>query len=147
MLYWAEGSRRRNQLAFTNSDVEMHRLFIRFLRECYGVTDDQISLSVNCFLGNGLELAEIELFWLDRLELPRSSLRASIVNRPSRASKGVHRPLLHGTAKLVVYSTEIVQSIYGAIQEYAGFDRPEWLDLDHPSQPVLRPEAAATTDA
>jgi hypothetical protein len=22
-----------------------------------------------------------------------------------------------------------VQSIYGAIQEYAGIDRPEWLDL------------------
>ncbi len=28
-----------------------------------------------------------------------------------------------------VHSTFIVQSIYGAIQEYAGIDRPEWLDL------------------
>jgi hypothetical protein len=23
----------------------------------------------------------------------------------------------------------VIQSIYGAIQEYAGIDRPEWLDL------------------
>jgi hypothetical protein len=28
----------------------------------------------------------------------------------------------------VVYRTSVVQSIYGAIQEYAGFDRPAWLD-------------------
>jgi len=26
-----------------------------------------------------------------------------------------------------VHDTRIVQSIYGAIQEYAGFDREEWL--------------------
>jgi len=27
-------------------------------------------------------------------------------------------------------STRIVQHIYGAIQEYAGFDEPRWLDCD-----------------
>jgi hypothetical protein len=37
--------------------------------------------------------------------------------------------LPHGTARLVVYSTFVVQSIYGAIQEYADASRPEWLDL------------------
>jgi hypothetical protein len=28
-----------------------------------------------------------------------------------------------------VYSTEIAQTIYGSIQELAGFDRPEWVDM------------------
>jgi hypothetical protein len=27
-----------------------------------------------------------------------------------------------------IFSTLIVQTIYGSIQEYGGFDRPEWLD-------------------
>jgi hypothetical protein len=31
------------------------------------------------------------------------------------------------TARVCLYSTFVVQSIYGAIQEYAGIDRPEWL--------------------
>ena len=35
--------------------------------------------------------------------------------------------LPYGTCRLSVHSTAIVQHIYGAIQEYAGFDRPEWL--------------------
>jgi hypothetical protein len=36
--------------------------------------------------------------------------------------------LPYGTCRIVVSRTRVVQSIYGAIQEYAGFDRPAWLD-------------------
>ena len=61
------------------------------------------------------------------LGLPRASLRASTVNRPSSASRRRGRTLVHGTGRLAVASTAVVQSIYGAIQEYAGIDRPEWL--------------------
>jgi hypothetical protein len=129
MLFWAEGSRSRNRVTFTNADSDMIRFFLRFLRECYGVTDEQIRLSVNCHLGNGLTLEEIERWWLERLGLPSSCLRTAAVNRPSSASRGVRRPLVYGTARIVVYSTEIVQSIYGAIQEYAGCSRPEWSEL------------------
>ena len=35
--------------------------------------------------------------------------------------------LPYGTCRLSVCSTEIVQTIYGSIQELGGFDRPEWL--------------------
>jgi predicted transcriptional regulator len=129
MLYWAEGSKKRNAVVFTNSDDGMMRFFLRFLRECYEVTDDQVRLSVNCFLDNGKTLEEIEAWWLSGLGLPRSSLATATVNRPSSASRGVRRPLVHGTARLTVHSTRIVQSIYGAIQEYAGVQRPEWVDL------------------
>jgi hypothetical protein len=129
MLFWAEGSRSRNRVTFTNADSDMIRFFLRFLRQCYAVTDDQIRLSINCHLGNGLTLEEIEGWWLERLGLPASCLRTAAVNRPSSASRGVRRPLVYGTARIVVYSTEIVQSIYGAIQEYAGCSRPEWSEL------------------
>jgi hypothetical protein len=46
MLYWAEGSKNRNQVIFTNSDVAMVQLFVRFLRECFGVTNEAMALSV-----------------------------------------------------------------------------------------------------
>ena len=29
--------------------------------------------------------------------------------------------------RVVVHDTHLVQSIFGSIQEYGGFDRPEWL--------------------
>jgi hypothetical protein len=130
MLHWAEGSKRRNAVMFTNSDDAVMALFLRFLRECYGVADDRVTLSVNCFLGNGLTIDEIQDWWLRRLQLPISCIRTPAINRLSTASKRLKGNVLpYGTARLAVHSTFIVQSIYGAIQEYAGFDRPEWLDL------------------
>jgi transcriptional regulator with XRE-family HTH domain len=128
MLFWAEGSRRRNGVVFTNSDPEMLRAFVRFLCGSYGVPVDRILISVNCHLNNGLSLEEIEAWWLAKLDLPASSLRTASVNRPSKASRWRRNVLVYGTVRLAVHSTFLVQSIYGAIQEYGGFDRPEWLD-------------------
>jgi hypothetical protein len=61
--------------------------------------------------------------------LPPTALRKSIVNVYSKYSqKKRANKLPYGTCRLTVHSTEIVQTIYGSIQEYGGFDRPEWLD-------------------
>ncbi|MEO8687685.1 MAG: hypothetical protein ABI611_05640 [Solirubrobacteraceae bacterium] len=65
---------------------------------------------------------------LDALRSTGARSRAAEIRSTAPGACSVRRPLLHGTAELRVGSTWIVQSIYGAIQEYAGFDRPEWLD-------------------
>jgi transcriptional regulator with XRE-family HTH domain len=130
MLYWAEGAKTRNAVVFVNSDADMIELFLRFLRTSYGVPDDRVALSVNCHVSSGRDGSEITRWWLERLGLPEACARAATVNRPSAASRRRRgHTLPHGTARLVVYSTFVVQSIYGAIQEYADASRPEWLDL------------------
>ena len=130
MLYWAEGSKSRNAAELVNADVAMLRTFLGFAERFYDVPRERMTFSVNCFTNNGLTVGEIEGWWLAQLGLPASSLRKAIVNRPSSASrKRRHRVLLHGTGRLAVHSTFVVQSIYGGIQELAGIDRPEWLDL------------------
>jgi hypothetical protein len=128
MLHWAEGSNARNSVVFTNSDPDMHGAYLRFLRGPCEEADERICLSINCHLNNGLSVAEIEAWWLGQLGLPASALRAATVNTPSRASRWGRNVLTYGTARLCVHSTFLIQSIYGAIQEYGGFDRPEWLD-------------------
>ncbi len=127
MLFWAEGSKGRNVAILTNSDPDLLLVFRRFLAECHAIPDERIAFSVNCFLGNGLTVEQIEAHWLTVLGLPRTCLRASTVNRPSSASRRRGRTLVYGTGRLAVSSTALVQSIYGAIQEYAGIDRPEWI--------------------
>jgi hypothetical protein len=60
--------------------------------------------------------------------LPRSCLRKSIVNVYSKYSQKKRcNKLPYGTCKVAYCDTAVAHSIYGAIQEYAGFDRPEWL--------------------
>lgn len=127
MLHWAEGSKSRNVARLTNSDAELLRVYRRFLRECYDVADERIALTGNFHLGNGLTLEEIQTYWLRTLALPEASLRKpSIV--PASTDPLKRRRLPYGTISLSVCSVVVVQSIYGAIQEYAGFERPEWLD-------------------
>jgi hypothetical protein len=129
MLYWAEGSKARNVVALSNSDPELVRLFLRFLREGFCVADADVAVRCHLFADHIVRQQEIESFWLNALRLPRTSLRKSIVNVYSKYSKRKRVGRLpYGTCRLSVHSTAIVQHIYGAIQEYAGFDRPEWLD-------------------
>ena len=129
MLYWAEGSKRRNDVEFTNSDPDMLGTFVEFLCRCYEVPRDDVRLTLNVHLNNGLALSEIEEWWLGRLHLSRCALGSHTVNSYSRRSGQTRRTLPFGTARIVVHSTFVLQSIYGAIQEYAGIARPEWVDL------------------
>lgn len=128
MLYWAEGAKDRNCATFCNSDVHMVRFFARFIRECFGMGSEDFSLSLNVYLGNGLTIEEIEDHWLSALDLPRSSLRKHQINNFPTSSSGAKRNLPYGVCTLrVKRSTWIIQHIYGAIQEYGGFEEPKWL--------------------
>jgi hypothetical protein len=128
MLYWAEGDKGRHRVALSNSDPEVLRFFARFLRHYFDVPDAKFRVSCNLFADHVERQYEIEQFWLALLDLPRSCLTKSIVNVYSKYSqkKRMNR-LPYGTCRLSVHSTAIVQHVYGAIQEYADFDRPEWL--------------------
>ncbi len=129
MLYWAEGTKDKNVLSFTNSDVNMVRTFVRFLRECLGVEDERIAIRLNAYTNNGLSATDIENFWLEAVELPRSQLlKSQWDNYPTSSSGARGNKLPYGCCTIRLRgSTPIVQHIFGAIQEYAGFEEPAWL--------------------
>jgi transcriptional regulator with XRE-family HTH domain len=128
MLYWAEGSRDRNAVKFTNSDPDMLAFFLYFLRRCFGVPDERVAVSCNLFADHEQRKREIERFWLTILGLPTASLRKSTVNHYSKYSqKKRENKLPYGTCRLSVYDTRLAQQIHGSIQEYAGFVREDWL--------------------
>lgn len=88
-----------------------------------------MSVYCNLFADHLERQREIEDYWLARIGLPRACLRKSMVNVYSKYSKKKRIGRLpFGTCALRVNSTQIVQTIYGSIQEYGGFDRSEWLD-------------------
>jgi transcriptional regulator with XRE-family HTH domain len=130
MLFWAEGSRDRNAVRFTNSDPEMMAFFMRFLRRHFDVTDDMVTVWCNLFADHSDRRREIEQFWLETLLLPRTSLGKSTVNVYSKHSSRLRKNMLpYGTCRVSVHRTRIVQMLYGAIQELAGFDRPHWATM------------------
>jgi hypothetical protein len=144
MLYWAEGSKSRNKVTFCNSDQHMLRFFKRFLTECFDVPPERFRIRLHVYLDNGLSIEEIERHWLEVLELPATCLRGHSFNPLPTSSSGRKRNKLpYGVCTLSLGDTTIVQHIYGAIQEYAGFEEPGWLDgPPRKSRPNSRPTSA-----
>jgi transposase-like protein len=129
MLYWAEGEKDRNALRFYNSDPEMVRFFVFFLKKYFDLRDEEIKITCNLFADHVQRQREIEQFWLEVAQLPEYSLGKSYVNAYSKHSKKKRTNRLpYGTVRVTVCRTRVVQSIFGSIQEYAGFARPAWLE-------------------
>ena len=62
------------------------------------------------------------------MELPRTAVRKHMINHfPTSSSGRAKRKLTYGVCSLTVQSTWMVQHVFGAIQEYGGFDEPAWL--------------------
>ena len=103
-------------------------LFRRFLTDCLGVELSRIRLTLNVYTNNGMAIEEIERHWLELLDLPATCVRKHALNHmPTSSSGRAKNKLLYGVCTLRVHSTWMLQHIYGAIQEYGGFDEPAWL--------------------
>jgi transposase-like protein len=129
MLYWAEGSKSRNQLQFSNSDPAMARFFVDFLKRYFDLSGEEIRITCHLYADHLERQSEIERYWLDALGLPRESLRKSVVNVYSKYSKRKRvGNLPFGTCRVVVSRTWVTQTIFGAIQEIGGFTRESWVE-------------------
>lgn len=126
LLYWAEGAKARNEVYFVNSDPEMMKLFIRFLREEFSIPNEDLTLYITCHFPDRERQEQVEQYWLDLLQLDKACLRKTQVKKGSEFRVNT---LVNGVCGLrVAKSTWLVQHIYGAIQEYAGFENPDWLN-------------------
>jgi transposase-like protein len=129
MLYWAEGGKNTNAVRLVNTDGDLVRHFVAFLRHSYKMGDDSIKLRIRSHSGNGKTLEEIKQYWLDILQLPPESVTSISFYYDKRVIKKVkNNKHVYGTCEVVVYRAEIVHRIFGAIQEYGGFSNPKWLE-------------------
>lgn len=122
MLYWGEGSKSNNSLVLTNSDPDLVRLWMRFLREALRLSDDRIRLRV--YIYEDHDPADAERHWLEVLELTHEQLSKTVV-KTSWSGK-TQRRLPHGTAAVSVHSTDLVEEVLGALEALGDFRRDEW---------------------
>jgi predicted transcriptional regulator len=128
MLFWAEGSKEKNSIRFVNSDINMLKMFKIFLEKYFNVPKDQFSFSFQWYTNNGHTFEEVKNYWLGNLDLTENQLKKCRIDmRYDKAPGRKVGKIPYGVGRLVVYSTEIVQKLFGAIQEYVGFNNDKWL--------------------
>lgn len=120
-LYWGEGTKsltRSNlSLSFVNSDAEMVRFFLRFVREILKVPDEKIRAGIHLY--NGCTDAEGRRYWSKVTKLPED--RFWIIRQVSKASKGKRDPRLlpFGTVVVRVNDRKLFHKVLGMIKGLA----------------------------
>lgn len=127
-LYWAEGykSKNKNAVRFCNTDMSMMKLFVNFLKKYFNVKDEEILISVYYWATEDIEEKKIEKHWVDILELKESNLRKSYIENKRKVTGKRKNKHTYGVCNLTVHRTDVIQKIYGAIQEYTGVNKSEW---------------------
>jgi hypothetical protein len=129
MLYWAEGGKDRHAVRIGNTDPHLLKVVVRCLKKFFDISDDRFHLCIRAYKDNGIHGDKIIQFWTRALGLSPDvasvTVRFDGDKRPRSGKRKKKHP--YGVCEIGVYSTEIVQRIYGAIQEYIGFENPSWI--------------------
>lgn len=116
-LYWAEGVKVGSEkpsprFIFSNSDPEMIKVFMRFVREVLCISDVDITGGIHLY--PGIDILDARSFWAKMTGLPAN--RFYIITQISRASKGVRgKKLLYGTLHIKINRRLVFYKIKGMI--------------------------------
>lgn len=130
-LFWAEGSKKRNTVAFANSDPDMMKFFLDFLREHFHLDEDKIRFCFQWYSNNSLTFEDVKDFWSAKLDIKKENwVKCFIDVRQNTKGKNKKKDKLkYGVGRLQINSTELVSKLYGAIQEFFKIERKQWETL------------------
>lgn len=130
MLYWAEGHKSKNCLTISNSDVDLLKFFVTFLKTYFGVPASHFTVRVHHYT-NAISTDVKHKYWTEQLGLPLSAVRKGQVDNYSKASKRLKDSLPYGTCHVsILHGQSVLQAIYGALQYFVGFKKDAWLGVN-----------------
>lgn len=127
-LYWAEGYKRPiskngrvvtyHPVALSNSDPELIQIFLRFLREVCGVSDEDIDADIRIY--EHMNEAELLRFWQGVTRLPQENFKKTYygVSKSSQNKRPFNR-LPYGTIAVRVNNTKLFHKIMGWLEGLA----------------------------
>lgn len=113
IAYWAEGSKQRGQVQFSNSDPAMVLAFVRWAKSYFNLESDRFTVRVH--IHSGIDPAEVARYWSELLGIPISQFRKFYV-KPAGTGHRKKR-LYKGTASITITkSAEIHHRLMGWIE-------------------------------
>lgn len=116
-LYWAEGSKTRPRLSFSNSDPRMIKFIQLWLREYLGVKNRDLVLRVQINHIHKPRIEKVLNFWSQLLELPRSQFKKPFYVKTKNTKRYENHDNYYGIMVLRVRkSSEVVYKVLGQIE-------------------------------
>lgn len=113
MLYWAEGTK-KNVVDITNSDPELIRIAMFWLREICGVENNKFRASI--FYHSGQDEIEIKKYWSKITKIPLEQFTKSIFKKEGTGHR--KKILYYGTCKIRVNNKDLLCRILTWIEQF-----------------------------
>lgn len=108
MLYWAEGSKRnKSTVDFANSDSHMAVIFLKMLREIYGVKESRLRIFIYCYSNQNVE--DLKNYWSSLLKVPLGQFTQPFVRQDFKREKTGQMP--HGLAHIRYSDSRLLSKI------------------------------------
>jgi hypothetical protein len=118
MLYWGEGTKDGNTVAFSNSNPEMVVLFLRFLRKICNISEKRVRALLHIY-ENQNELL-LKKFWSKKIKIPVSQFSKSFLHK--RKGGSYRKKSDFGTISIRYSDKELLKLINKWIEEYKKID-------------------------
>lgn len=114
MLYWAEGTFIGNTVDFANSNPEMIKIFLKFLREICGVKKERLRVYLYAYQYHNIE--ELKAYWHNITKIPLPQFTKPYIRKGNQNLSG--RKLLHGLIHIRYNDKRLLGVIKNWIDEY-----------------------------
>ncbi|MCG2691933.1 hypothetical protein L6272_03840 [Microgenomates group bacterium] len=116
-LYWAEGFKKDMRFGFANSDPKMNKFCLKWLKDCLGIKNQEISMSVTVNISHQKRIQEIEKYWQKETGISKSQFTKPFYQRTKWAKKFEENNKYFGVLRIrVVRSTDLLRKIKGHIE-------------------------------
>ena len=99
-LFWAEGSKRTSSFQFVNSDPEMIKFMIFWMKKYFKIIDERIFIRIHTH--EDFKLEKYEEFWQDELGLTAEKLKKTCYKPNTRHGIFKKNPLYKGCVRIEV---------------------------------------------
>jgi len=113
MLYWAEGQT-DGFIDLANSNTEMIKIFLKFLREICGVTESKLRVYLYCYANQDVD--ELMNYWKDVTDIPLEQFQKPYVRYDFNDSK--KGKMEHGLAHIRYHDKKLFRQFKSWISEY-----------------------------
>ena len=114
MLYWAEGAKNGSTVDFANSDSQMIKFFLRFLREICGIAENRIRIYLYAF--SDQNVSELQKYWSRITQVPIVQFTKPYIRKVNSALKNRRMP--YGLIHIRYNDTRLLKCIKIWLSEY-----------------------------
>lgn len=115
-LYWGEGFKKDKQVGLANSDPEVIKIFIKWLRECFGYQISDLIARPTINSSHKYRADEIQKYWLSQTKIPLEGFRKPTFHKLAWKKQYENPNNYYGVLRIKVRkSIDFLRKIHGFI--------------------------------